>query len=106
MRNKRLHGLSRRDLSGLTGPSIALVALFASAAAGCAQQGADGACTVEQHADGSATITCPDGSQATVPPGDDGEPGPSAPAPGLAMSLSLSPPANGTHYVAGEQVTV
>lgn len=67
--------------------------------------GTDGAsCTVADNGDGTKTITCDDGTSVTV--GDGVSPLGPGETPGLYVTVDVSDPANGTHYVAGEQIVV
>jgi hypothetical protein len=109
---------------------VVLLALGVSALTGCAgEDGVDGedgtSCTVTENADGSATIECDDGTSADVLPGDDGGDGDdgvdgddgtdgedgedgldSGDTPGIDVDITISTPANGTHFVAGEEIIV
>ena len=67
--------------------------------------GTDGAaCTVTDNGDGTKTISCDDGTSVTV--GDGISPLAPGETPGLDVTIDLSDPANGTHYVDGEQIVI
>jgi len=70
-------------------------------------------CTVTDNGDGTKTISCGDGTSVTVSNGDAGTPGnPGNPGlgqgqtPGLEITTTLTPPANGTEYAANEKIVV
>ncbi|MCA9597942.1 MAG: hypothetical protein KC776_31740 [Myxococcales bacterium] len=69
-------------------------------------------CTVTDNNDGTKTIKCDDGTSVTVTDGDastgnPGKPGLNAgETPGLNLAPTVTAPANGTHYVAGEKIVV
>jgi hypothetical protein len=70
-----------------TASAVLLLLAASTLAAGCASQGGpEGPCAVKDNGDGSKTITCPDGSKATVANGI-GTPGPAGAA-GTSCSVT------------------
>jgi hypothetical protein len=86
-------------------------AVLLSACSGKGSDGASGApgasCTAVDNGDGTTTISCGDGSSFTIGDGAAGRPGLEAGrTPGLEVVMAVAPPANGTHFVAGESIVV
>jgi hypothetical protein len=89
-------------------------AALLTACSGKGSDGADGAdgadgtsCTAVDNGDGTKTVSCSDGSSFTIRDGADGRPAlEPGRTPGLDVVLSVSAPANGTHFVPGESIVV